>query len=83
MTGSQIFAVVWGLFAIGLGYLFARYPKFMQRQYEAQLRQTPLIGRELSPAQRRRTIVFYRVVGMVFIAVGIGVAIAAAIGSLK
>jgi hypothetical protein len=84
MTSPQLFAIGWGVLAICLGFAFARFPRFMVAQYEQQRRNTPLVGRrELTPEARQRTVVIYRVGGILFMIIGVCVGIAAGLGALK
>jgi len=84
MTGPQIFALCWGVFAIGLGYLFARYPDVLSGMYEKQMSATRFTKRlQERNAPRSFTRVFYRIGGIVFMVIGPVVIVLAIIGVLR
>jgi hypothetical protein len=84
LTGPQTFALCWGVLALVIGFTFARFPKLMAAQYEQQLRSAPLIRkREITSAQRERIVIFYRIGGVFFMALGVAVALSAALGAIR
>ncbi len=84
MTLPQIFALFWAALALGLGYVFARYPEKM----ESLNRRTmgPFVS---ANANRKRLALtewyvrFYRVGGIVFMGAAVWVGIAAGFGLLR
>jgi hypothetical protein len=84
MTGPQVFALVWSVLALGLGYLGARHPDIPARMYVEQMSRTAVTKKlQETFAPRTWIIVSFRIGGIVFMLLGIGVGIAAAIGVLK
>jgi len=84
MTGPQIFALCWGVFAVGLGYLFARYPDVLAGMYENGMSATKLTKDiQQRNAPRSRVRVWYRIGGIAFMVLGPVVAILAIVGVLR
>ena len=84
MTGPQIFALCWGVLAIGMGYLFARYPDVLAGIYEKQMSATKFTkGLQERHAPRSWTRVWYRISGIVLMAIGPIVIVLAIVGVLR
>ena len=84
MTGPQIFALCCGVLGIGLGLLFAFYPDILAGAYVGKMSGTATgkkLQKELAP--RPLVVVFYRIAGVLVALVGVGIVIAAAIGTLR
>lgn len=81
MSGGQIFAVVWGVGALGLGFVFARYPGIVVDLYVKQMGVTRLTKRlQERRAPRAAVRVWYRIMGVVFMVLGPFIAILAIVG---
>ncbi len=84
MTGPQIFALVWAVLALGMGYVFARYPEKME-----SLNRRNMSRFVSANANRKRLALtnwyvgFYRVGGIVFMGIAVSVGIAAGFGLLR
>jgi hypothetical protein len=84
MSGPQFFAFVWGVLAVGVAYVFVRYPDRMEAIYRRNMdrtRTTKRLRERFAPSAA--VIIWYRVGGFLFGLVGIGVAAAAATGALR
>lgn len=84
MTGPQLVAICWGVFAVSMGYVFARYPEQLEAVYRDRMDHLPTTSR----LRKRRapttwTIGLCRVGGVFFIAVGVVVGSLGAAGILN
>ena len=84
MTPGQLFALIWGVGAIGMGLFFFLRPEVVEARYRAMTDRNSIM-RQLRErhAPTEWTIRFYRVGGVVFAVIGLMVFIAASVGALK
>ncbi|MFD1714305.1 hypothetical protein ACFSBZ_07480 [Amnibacterium flavum] len=76
MTGPQVFVLIWGVLAVALGFVFARYPEMM---LDAARRQ---IGMARSGSASRAPLLF-RVAGVLFMLLGVAAVIVASLGVVQ
>lgn len=79
MSGGQVFALVWSLVAMGLGTFFAVFPERVADRYEKQTSR----GWGIRPQPRSFTIPLYRIGGVAFVLIGLGIGISAIAGWIR